>query len=300
MKRFKKFIFLLGILISVVVVSIVSSKLVSNGFTEATRYNYFERNLKGISSFDQFKTVLSLILLGAKGTFLIILSVGIVQYLLAVPLGFYATNKNGIFKLLIIGFNGFFSRIPPIISAIIFINLPFVLFSTGRFGWAIFILAFIGVGQVSHRIYGESVDAYKTEFVEAGKKKGYRGIYLILYCVFPVVFPSIASHFFKDLGKTTILLAQLGIFNIFISKKINNTGLGFGQLLNTDYNWTTMLGNTTKVVVHAPLAPLVPVLAFVLTIFLFNLMGESLQNRSKSKVESSSAIIENHTTVRSM
>ena len=300
MKKYKKFILWLTVLITVVFVSMILSKLITSGYTEAAKYHYYERNLKGLSSFDQFKTIVSLIILGAKGTILIILLVGIVQYLLAVPLGLYATKKNGIFKLLINGLNGFFSRIPPIISAIIFINLPFVLFSTGRFGWAIFILAFIGIGHVSNRIYGESIEAYKTEFVEAGKKKGYRGIYLILYCVFPVVFPSIASHFFKDLGKTTILLAQLGIFNIFISKKINNTGLGFGQLLNTDYNWTTMLGNTTKVVVHAPLAPLVPVLAFVLTIFLFNLMGESLQNRSKSKVESSSAVFENHTTVRSM
>lgn len=299
MKVNKIFITTLIILIGIVVVSGIWSMFLSNNSLEAAKFYYFEKNLKRLSSFDQISILITLIIYGAKSTLLIILSIGIVQYLIAVPLGMYATNKDGLFKWIIIGLNGFFSRIPPIISAIIFINLPFLLFSGSRYFWAIFILAFIGVGQVSHRVYRESLEAYNTDIVMAGKKQGYRGYYLILYSVVPAVFPSIAQHFFKDLGKITMLLAQLGIFNILVTKSIEDKGHAFGELLNTDYNWTTMLGNTTKVIGHAPLAPLVPVIAFVLTILLFNLMGESIRS-TKNKVESSTIIQENHKAAKSL
>lgn len=285
MRENKLLITTLGIIVSIIIIFISASLIIGNEYYEAAKANYYEKNLKKMSSLEQFTTLLSLIVYGAKGTLVIILFISIIQYLIAVPLGIYATNKNGIFKLLINMLNGFFSRIPPIISAIIFINLPFLIFSNGRYLWAILILAFIGVGRVSKRIYNESMEASSSERVIIGKRSGYRGFYLLLYFVFPMILPSILYNFFKDLGKTTALLAQLGIFNILVSKTIiDNEGQGFGQLMNTEYNWTTILGNTTRVVVHAPLAPLMPILAFVITITIFNMLGDGVRSYYKNKV----------------
>lgn len=227
------------------------------------------------------RDLLSLILVGTKETLLIIFSITLLRYLIAVPLGLYASKKDGLSNWLVGGWNALFSSIPTLLAGIFLINMPFIIFAENRYTLVIIIIALLEVGRVSYIIQEQGYNTLQKEFTIASKVQGAKDSQLILQHVFPYLIPTIVIHFFMDLGRVTILVAQLGIFSIFVTQQFVQTGpllssMGppFGFLENTGYNWATMLNGIKKEMHNAPWLVLVPVIAIMYITFMFNLIGE--------------------------
>lgn len=223
------------------------------------------------------RDLLSLIIMGTKDTLVLIFAVTFLRYIVAVPLALMAANNRGPVTWMLKWWNHIFSCLPVIFSAIILVNLPFLLFSESRFLWCVVILALIEVGRVGYILQQQAHALSKAPFVEAGITIGVGplGIYSRYYV--PNLLPDIIVNFFIDLGRVTLLIGQLGIFSIFITQEFVQLNLGYGEFINTNINWTTLLGNPRTDVLKAVWIPLFPALAITYTILTFNVLGEGLR-----------------------
>lgn len=234
-----------------------------------------------LGSDEDGRDVLALILVGTKETLLIILAITIVRYLIAVPLGLYAAKKDGLTHWLVNGWNALFSSIPPLLAGIMLINMPFIIFAENRQYLVILIIALIEVGRVSYVIQEQGYDTLNKEFAVAARVQGAKNYQLVFQHVLPYMVPTILINFFMDLGRVTILVAQLGIFTIFVTQQFVQTGPMFssmgppyGFLENTGYNWATMLAGVKKALLKTPWLALVPAIAILYVTLMFNMIGE--------------------------
>jgi peptide/nickel transport system permease protein len=229
------------------------------------------------------RDLLSLIVMGTKDTLVIIFSITLLRYIVAVPLALLASKNTGPVSWLIKWWNQVFSCLPVIFSAIILMNLPFLVLSDNRFLWCVVILAFIEVGRVSYILQQQAHTLSKAPFVEAGITMGVSpfGIYSKYYI--PNLLPDIIVNFFIDLGRVTLLIGQLAIFSIFITQEFVQLNYGTGEIVNTNINWTTLLGNPRTDVLKAVWIPLFPALAITFTILTFNILGEGLRQHFNRK-----------------
>ncbi|WP_180850337.1 ABC transporter permease [Bacillus sp. UMB0893] len=223
------------------------------------------------------KDILSLIIIGAKDTLLLIFSITAIRYLAAILLTFLGLNKKSPFRLLIYGLNGFAASLPIIFAAILFITMPMFTFSPNRIIWVIIFLSLTDVGRVAYIIQQTMSSISHSQFVEAGVTVGNTSIGMFTRYYLPNLLPEIMVQFFMDLGKVALLLGQLGIFSIFVSQVFVQTGYGFGELQNTSMNWSTLLGMARSDILKGFWIPFFPALALTLVIFTFNFIGEGLR-----------------------
>lgn len=229
------------------------------------------------------RDILSLIVMGTKDTLIIIFSITLLRYILAVPLALMASKNTGPISWVLRWWNQVFSSLPVIFAAIILLNLPFLVLSENRFLWCVVILAVIEVGRVGYILQQQAYTISKAPFVEAGITMGVSpfGIYSKYYL--PNLLPEIIVNFFIDLGRVTLLVGQLAIFSIFITQEFVQLNYGSGELINTNINWTTLLGNPRTDVLKAVWIPLFPALAITFTILTFNILGEGLRQHFNRK-----------------
>ncbi|MFT4412869.1 ABC transporter permease [Fredinandcohnia humi] len=288
----KNYLLLIGILmfLGLVAAMIASPFVVSETDLDAERMRFYEDGSMARAPFPPLKDDLlgtdqdgrslgSLILIGTKDTLIIIFSITLIRYLISIPLALLGSEKKGTSHWIITMLHTFFSAIPTLIAAIIFINLPFLIFSTTRFIWAIFILAFIEVGRTSHLFQQQAHDLSQKEFIRVAIVQGNSQFGLIFRHYIPYMLPNIVSNFFVDLGRVTVLIGQLGLFSIFVSQKFVELDNGFGELQNTSHNWATLLGETRYAILSAPWIPIVPALALFYAMLTFNIIGEGLRRR---------------------
>lgn len=231
------------------------------------------------------KDILSMLLAGTKDTILIIFSITALRYLIAVPLGIYASKNEGLISFMLKGWNTFFTSIPTIFSAILLINLPFFVFLEMRTFWVIILLAMIEVGRVGHIIKEQGYEALHREFSIAGRVQGMTSRKLIFHHVFPYIMPNIIMNFFLDLGRVTLLIAQLGLFSVFVSIQFLESDPGIFKMEHVGYNWTSMLGDTKSAVLRAPWIPFTPAMAILYTVLTFNIIGEGIKRNFMRREE---------------
>lgn len=220
--------------------------------------------------------LLSMVVAGTKETLVVIFAIVLLRYLIAVPLGFYTSKKSGLTNLMLGGWNYLFSSMPLLLSAILLINLPFLIYSESRTYWVIAILALIEVGRVGTIISENAHDVSKKEFVDAAIVNGGSSRTILWHHIFPFILPSIIFHFFSDMGRVTLLIAQLGIFSIFINHFIVDPDLD-ATIVREGYLWASMLGDARSLFLRAPWTLIVPATALFYLMITFNLLGSGLK-----------------------
>ncbi|MCD8511892.1 MAG: ABC transporter permease [Bacillus sp. (in: Bacteria)] len=236
------------------------------------------------SPFEPFGTdgegrdLLSLIILGAQDTLLIVFFITVIRYAVAVPLALSAIKQSGPAFWVMNSWNKVFSALPPIFSAVLLMNMPFLLFSPNRMTWVIIILAFIEVGRVGYILQQEGNLVSKSLYVQAGLTIGNSPVGLYMRYYFPALLPSIITNFFLDLGKVMFLIAQLGVFSIFVSQTWVQLDFAYGELQNASLNWATLLGETRSYLRRETWIVFYPALAITYTIMSFYLIGEGLRS----------------------
>ncbi|MFT4416417.1 ABC transporter permease [Fredinandcohnia humi] len=226
---------------------------------------------------QQGRDLLSALIVGAKDTLLIILAIAIVRYIVAIPLGLLASRKTGFFTWLLSAWNRIFSSVPTIFSAMLFLSIPVLVLDEDRLFWSIVILSLIEVGKVGYVIQEETRLVAKKPFVEAGVTVGIHPIRQLTHHILPNIFPTVVVSFFIDIGRTALLVGQMGIFAIFITQTFVQGGAFAAQMENTSLNWMTLLGQARKDMLHAMWIPFYTCLAITFTIFTFTILGEGLR-----------------------
>ncbi|MCT8136323.1 ABC transporter permease subunit [Anaerobacillus sp. CMMVII] len=223
------------------------------------------------------RDLLSLIVLGTKDTLILVLLITVIRYAVAIPLALSAIKQKGPTFWLLTSWNSVFSALPTIFSAVILMNLPFVIFAENRLIIVILILALIEVGRVSYLIQQEGFMLSNELFVEAGITIGNSQLGLYWRYYLPALLPSIITNFFLDLGKVMLLIGQLGIFSIFIEQSWIQLANVSGELQNSSYNWASILGESRGTLRRAPWITFFPALAITFTIISFYFIGEGLR-----------------------
>ncbi|MBP2243161.1 peptide/nickel transport system permease protein [Cytobacillus eiseniae] len=223
------------------------------------------------------RDLLSLLVIGAKDTFILIFMIVIIRYIVAIPLGLLGFRNKGFFSWLNKWWNQLFSSLPVIFTTALILCLPFLLFHEHRFYWTILIIALVEVGRVSLIIQEQAHTLSQKTFIEAGITIGVKPVKMMVSHYFPNLMPSIVVNFFIDAGRVAILIGQLAIINVFISQELLQVNYGQSQILNMSVDWGTLIREARRDVISAFWIPFFPMLAIVLSTVTFNILGEGLR-----------------------
>lgn len=223
------------------------------------------------------RDLLSLIIVGAKDTFILIFLIVMIRYTFAIPLGLLGMRNKGFISWMNKWWNQLFSSFPIIFTIALALTMPFLLFHEQRYYWTIVIIAFVEVGRVSMIIQQEAYTLSKKTFIEAGITIGIRPIKMMTSHYLPNLFPSIIVNFFIDAGRVSILIGQLAIINVFLSQELVQLFYGYSEIVNTSFDWATLIREARRDAVTAFWIPFYPMLAIVLTTLTFNMLGEGIR-----------------------
>jgi len=230
---------------------------------------------------------LSKLIMGTKETIFIIFAVTFIRYMIAIPLGVLAYKKKGVAHLAVSSLNQIFSFLPTIFSAIIIMNIPFLLFTPHRLAWVIVLLAMIEAGRAAYVIQEQTHMLSRETYIEAANVLGlspfrrFKGYYL------PSLGPEILINFCVDLGKVALLLGQLGVLSIFISHNWSTVAAYTNSFVNTSLNWITLLAqHRNDIYVSRFGFVFFPALGILFTILTFNVLGEGLRKHYNRNLRS--------------
>ncbi|MEW9052417.1 MAG: ABC transporter permease subunit [Neobacillus sp.] len=220
--------------------------------------------------------ILSLIILGAKETLLIVISVVILRYIVAIPLaigGFYSKFVENVLKI----WQQLFSFMPPIFFVAFFVTLPIMFFAENRGLWVIAVLALLEAGRIAEIILDHMQETEKRPYIEAGIVAGGTQLRMFRNYYLPVVIPHIIILIINDMGRVLFLLAQLGIVHIYVTHKFITLESGAYEVVNSSLAWPTMFETITRDIFSYEWIPFSVIAAITLTIFTFNLFADGMQ-----------------------
>ncbi|WP_423799588.1 ABC transporter permease subunit [Neobacillus sp. SAB-20_R2A] len=226
--------------------------------------------------------ILSQIILGAKETLAIVVSVVIIRYILAIPLAIGAFYSRLLEKLLH-GWQQLFSFMPPIFFVSFFVTLPFIFFSENRGPWMITVIAILETGRVADVILQHMKETKRRPYIEAGIAAGGSPFSLFQKYYLPVVIPTIIILIINDMGRVLFLIAQLGVVHIYVTHKFVTLEGGSYEVVNTSLAWPTMFRTITTDIFTYQWIPFSVIGAIAITIFSLNLFADGLQKFFENK-----------------
>ncbi|CAG9609934.1 ABC transporter permease [Pseudoneobacillus rhizosphaerae] len=221
----------------------------------------------------------SRLVMGAKDMLLLVCSITLIRYVFAIPLGFFAFYSR-VIETLLNFLNLAFSFVPAIFMIILFINMPYLIYSPHRVIWVILIIAFLEVGRVAEILKQQVTMISQKPYIEAAITIGTRQSKLMKRYYFPVLFPELLVNIILDLGRTMFIIGQLGIIGIFISHKIQTISadtIPVFQIQNTSNAWPLLFETLLKDIFSAPWIPIATGIAISIVILGFFTLAEGLR-----------------------
>jgi len=226
--------------------------------------------------------VFSRLVIGAKETFMIVITIVILRYIIAVPLGIVGFYSR-VFRYLVNGINQLLSYMPPIFFIALVIGVPFIIFSDIRTFWIIVVVALVEVGRVAESILQSMDDISKKAYVEAGITTGCTKTVLFGKYFWPPLMPHILIQFTNDIGRVLFIIAQLGLVGIYITHEFVSQLGGSYLALNTSNSWPTMFSTLLHDIFGARWIPFATVGAIGLSLFTINLLVSGMQTHFEKK-----------------
>jgi peptide/nickel transport system permease protein len=231
--------------------------------------------------------MLSRIVVGAKDMLILILSITVIRYLTAIPIGlmaFYSKAINGLLQFL----NLALSFVPAIFMIILFINMPYLIFSPNRVLWVIIVIAFLDVGRVAELVKQQVMIISQKPYIEAAITLGTRPVNLMRNYYLPVLYPELLVNIILDLARTTFIIGQLGIIGIYVSHRVQALSAEFipvYELQNTSNAWPLLFETLMHDIFSAPWIPIFTGLAITLVILGFFTLAEGVRRHFRKGVE---------------
>ncbi|MFD2132886.1 ABC transporter permease [Pseudogracilibacillus auburnensis] len=229
------------------------------------------------------RDMLSLIVMGARETLLIVLLVTIIRYAVAIPLSFLAHKRVLGMDTLIKSLNAFFSYVPTIVIVVMLAILPPVLLTDARPFWMIVIIALVEAGRVAHTMKGDFDVLAGKEYMLSGLAIGAGPFKMLKSYYLPFLYERMIVYIISDLGKVMFLLGQLGFIGIFISQALVQVDPAQFEIENISYSWPMLLANAFMDIRGPIWIAFWPAFAMTFTIFTFNMLAQGLQQVPKKK-----------------
>jgi peptide/nickel transport system permease protein len=228
------------------------------------------------------RDLLSLLVIGTRETLILVFLIAGLRYLIALPLGAAAANIK-FFRWILDSWNYLLSFIPPIFLVALFFGIPFIFFSKSLFVWYVVILAVVEVGRAAELIRSQFAELSMKEFVEAAETSGTNKFYLIIRHYWPHLRPLVLTSFAADMGRVMFLMAQLGVIQIFVSRKFVSTLSGAYENVTTSISYPVLLQGILTDIWVSTWIPYFTVLFISVMIITFFLLAEGLKIHFKRK-----------------
>ncbi|MEH6987382.1 ABC transporter permease subunit [Cytobacillus firmus] len=230
------------------------------------------------------RDLLSLIILGAKETILLVACITVLRYVLAIPLSFLAHKKWLGTHLLLKWLNGLLSYIPTIIIVMLLAMLPPFLLSEYRPLFLLLIIALAEMPRAAEMIKLEFDQISSKEYIYGGIAAGASPYRLFRIYYLPLLYSKLLVYMVTDLGKVMFLLGQLGFVGIFISQDIVQSMTGDWQLVNNSISWPMMMIKAFEDIRGPIWIPFFSAFAMTYAILTFNIFAEGLKSFFTRKV----------------
>ncbi|TFE02005.1 ABC transporter permease subunit [Jeotgalibacillus salarius] len=232
------------------------------------------------------RDVLSLLVAGAKETFLVILAIVIIRFMISAILGvgsYYSKTIKGLLSV----WSQLFSFLPPIFFVIFFAGLPFMVFSEHRQLWLIVVIAAVEVGRIGD-VFKASMD-YSAEkpFFEAGIVSGCSRWTLFKNYFWPELRLTLVTNFISDMGRTLFLIAQFAVIGVFLQSAFWSIRGGGVEAVNNSYIWPTLLMNIHQDIITAEWVVISTVGVITFTMITFYLLSSGIRNYYQDKYHQS-------------
>lgn len=226
--------------------------------------------------------MLSKVLIGAKFTILAALLIAFLRMVLSIPLGLM--------------FGAYFSKgqkyINSVIDAFHFIPLTiialylltpvlrqqpegFVYSFMERMTIEVVVLTILTVPILAVLIGNETRELFKSEYVISSKTLGGSKLHILMKHIIPNLKDRFFILFGQQLVQTLIVMAHLGIFNLYFGGTIiSNDMLASDPPQSFTNEWSGLIGGSKQFIQWAPWIPLTPIMCFALTILAVTFMVE--------------------------
>lgn len=229
------------------------------------------------------RDVLSSIMAGAKNTFIIVFLATLLRFLIAIPIAYFAAFGEKISKRFIVIFSSTFSAVPSLLICIMILKIKTIKELELWPSMIAFITVFtiVGWGRLASNIEEKIKDILKQDFIQGEVAIGKSKFAIAMKNVSAHIMPTIIIFVFLEIAFVLLLLAQLGIFEVFVGNKQVFTVKVLGTATRTNFNyfpeWGAMLASTKQSIIGNRFwLSLFPLLAFSISIIGFNLLGEGL------------------------
>lgn len=237
--------------------------------------------------------LLGKLMLGAKYTILAALAVAALRMLIAVPAGYIlgiyldkhrkwlSSFADSMHYILLTLFAAY------VLTPVLW--MPEEGFSTTlweRIAIQVVMMAILTVPIVSILIANEAALLKDKEYILAAKTLGAGRLRIIRKHLYPQMREKIAVLYGQQVMETFIILAHLGLLNLFLGgTKVSYDPLFGDPPMSISYEWAGLFGSTFRYLQGAPWLPLIPVLFIGLAIFSVSLMMEGYLRSKKPKIK---------------
>lgn len=237
--------------------------------------------------------LLGKLMLGAKYTILAALAVAALRMLIAVPAGYILGIYLDKHRKWLSSFADSMHYIPLTLFAAYVLTpvlwMPEEGFSTTlweRIAIQVVMMAILTVPIVSILIANEAALLKDKEYILAAKTLGAKRLRIIRKHLYPQMREKIAVLYGQQVMETFIILAHLGLLNLFLGgTKVSYDPLFGDPPMSISYEWAGLFGSTFRYLQGAPWLPLIPVLFIGLAIFSVSLMMEGYLRSKKPKIK---------------
>ncbi|WP_404334730.1 ABC transporter permease [Planococcus rifietoensis] len=237
--------------------------------------------------------LLGKLMLGAKYTILAALAVAALRMLIAVPAGYILGIYLDKHRKWLSSFADSMRYIPLTLFAAYVLTpvlwMPEEGFSTTlweRIAIQVVMMAILTVPIVSILIANEAALLKDKEYILAAKTLGAGRLRIIRKHLYPQMREKIAVLYGQQVMETFIILAHLGLLNLFLGgTKVSYDPLFGDPPMSISYEWAGLFGSTFRYLQGAPWLPLIPVLFIGLAIFSVSLMMEGYLRSKKPKIK---------------
>lgn len=236
------------------------------------------------------RDIFSRIISGAKTTLSLALFITIARFIIAVPFAFLAAFGKKSISPIINFFNYAFSAIPILIMSIIILNLEIIKnleLHESMIAFTI-VLTFLGWGRLGKSLESRILNILELDFIKGEIAIGKSKFMIAIQNVLPHLLVTIIIYMFIEMGRVLFLIAQLGVFEVYVGKNKldakmlftpqSEEGLGLDFWPSYAPEWGAMLGASRYALLTRMNWMVLPTAAaFYISITGFNLVGEGLK-----------------------
>jgi peptide/nickel transport system permease protein len=232
------------------------------------------------------RDMLSLLVVGAKQTLLLVVLITVLRYALAIPLAYLAHKRFTGAGLVLNSLNGLLSYLPSIVIVILLATLPPTILPSvfSRPYYLLFVIAFVEVGRAADMIKLDLDEIATKEFITGGISVGASPFRLLRFYYLPFLYDKLLVNLVTDAARVMFLVGQLAFFEVFISQKLDYFESGW-EFVEDSTSWPSLITNAFRDIRGPVWISFYPVLAMTYVIMTFNVFAQGLQNRFRSKVD---------------